>query len=331
MSCRTLTRIVVFVSLIILIVALAPTALAAPRDPSVSGAVLGSDGVAVPGATIAVNELHKGVFRWVAGLTADADGRWAYTDSPNTYRFDITAANADPESVVLSMAKDGSYSLNPTLPVYGTVAGAISTSPGGAPLAGATVEFYLRNADGTWPSDPYSSAAAAADGTYVSGTLPAGAYAVKAAAPGYVSGFLGGLAIDQATTVNVTRGGTASAVFSLAQPVPPSGSIAGVVVNGAARTPVSGAYVYLYKQNPDGTWPPTSPGWGSPTRTVNTAADGTYNSGSLPLGEYRVRFFDLHMGAQWWQYVGSFDLGTTISLTQDGEAVGGIEGWFGKP
>jgi hypothetical protein len=111
----------------------------------------------------------------------------------------------------------------------------------------------------------------------------------------------------------------------------PSASITGIVVSGVGRAPIAGANVFLYKKNADGTWPPASPGLGSPTRSLTTAADGTYASGPLPLGDYRVRFFSLHTGSQWWQYATSFDLATTISLTHDGQALGGIEGWFGKP
>lgn len=331
MSRRTLTRTAVLTGLTILLLALATTAVAAPRDPVVSGTVFGSDGVAVPGATIVVNRLNKGVFRPVVTLAANGSGLWTYTDKANTYRFDVSAPNADPASVTLTMAKDGIYTANVTLQAYGAIAGAITASPGGEPLGGATIELYRRNGDGTWPGTPYANALTAADGGYALGILPTGTYAVKASATGYISAFLGGTTIDSATKLVVTRGTTQPASFALA-PVPPAGAtISGVVVSGAARTPLSGAYVYLYKQNADGTWPPTSPGWGSPTRTVNSIADGTYTSGLLPLGNYRVRFFTTHTGSQWWQYAATVDLATPVLLTYDGETVTGIEGWYGKP
>ena len=91
------------------------------------------------------------------------------------------------------------------------------------------------------------------------------------------------------------------------------------------------AYVWFYKQNSDGTWPPTSPGWGTPTKTVFTDAAGNYNSGELPLGNYKVRFFTSMTGSQWWQYVPTVDLATIISLTTPGETLTGIDGWFNKP
>ncbi len=65
--------------------------------------------------------------------------------------------------------------------------------------------------------------------------------------------------------------------------------------------------------------------------TLNSAADGSYASGPLPLGNYRVRFFGIHTGSQWWQYVPTVDLATPVSLTYDGQALTGIEGWYGKP
>jgi hypothetical protein len=111
----------------------------------------------------------------------------------------------------------------------------------------------------------------------------------------------------------------------------PMGSISGIVVSGAARTPVSGAYIWLYKQNADGTWPATSPGWGTPTVSLYSAADGTYSTGPLPLGNYRIRFFTVHTGSQWWEYVTTFDEATTLTLSYGGQTLTGIDGWFYMP
>jgi len=115
------------------------------------------------------------------------------------------------------------------------------------------------------------------------------------------------------------------------RPAPTTGTISGVVVSGAARTPISGAFVWLYRQNPDGTWPATSPGWGSPTYSLSSAADGAWASGPIPFGNYRVRFFTVHTGSQWWQYVTTFDAATTLTLSSDNPTITGIDGWFYKP
>jgi len=111
----------------------------------------------------------------------------------------------------------------------------------------------------------------------------------------------------------------------------PMGSISGIVVSGAGRTPVSGAYIWLYKQNADGTWPATSPGWGTPTVSLYSSSDGTYSTGPLPLGNYRIRFFTMHTGSQWWEYVTTFDQATTLTLSYGGQALTGIDGWFYMP
>jgi hypothetical protein len=115
---------------------------------------------------------------------------------------------------------------------------------------------------------------------------------------------------------------------TLASPV---GSISGIVVSGAARTPIAGAYIWLYRQNSDGTWPATSPGWGTPTVSLFSASDGTYSTGPLPLGNYRIRFFTVHTGSQWWEYVTTFDQATTLTLSYGGQALTGIDGWFYMP
>jgi hypothetical protein len=111
----------------------------------------------------------------------------------------------------------------------------------------------------------------------------------------------------------------------------PTGSISGIVVSGTARTPVGGAYIWLYKQNADGTWPATSPGWGTPTVSLYSSSDGTYSTGPLPLGNYRIRFFTVHTGSQWWEYVTTFDQATTLTLSYGGQALTGIDGWFYMP
>ncbi|MDF1542362.1 MAG: carboxypeptidase-like regulatory domain-containing protein [Anaerosomatales bacterium] len=110
-----------------------------------------------------------------------------------------------------------------------------------------------------------------------------------------------------------------------------TGEISGVVVSGTARTPVANAYIWLYKQNDDGTWPATSPGWGSPTVSLYSGVDGTYSSGPLALGNYRIRFFTVHTGSQWWEYVTTFDQATTLTLSSGGQVITGIDGWFYKP
>jgi hypothetical protein len=147
-----------------------------------------------------------------------------------------------------------------------------------------------------------------------------------------VAGFYGGSTIDLATPVTLLRAVTSDASFALAPAqAEGTGSISGTVVSGASRAPMSGVYIWLYKQKADGSWPATSPGWGTPDVSLFSAADGTWTSGPVPLGNYRVRFFTIHTGSQWWQYVATFDLATTLTLSYDGQAITGIDGWFYMP
>ena len=109
------------------------------------------------------------------------------------------------------------------------------------------------------------------------------------------------------------------------------GTISGRVVSGPSATPVRSAFVWFYKQNADGTWPATSPGWGTPTFTVYSDSLGNYTSGDLPLGNYMVRFFTSMTGSQWWQYVATVDLATVVTIDTPGQTISGIDGWFYKP
>jgi hypothetical protein len=322
----------VTLALLALIVAPASALAAPPWWPVVSGTVYGTDGLAIPGATIQVSELFKGVFRPVATLTTDANGQWSYTNKDNTYRFEFSAPSADPQSHELVMARNGTYALDVTLQSYGVIAGTITDGASAAGLSGALVEIFKRDVGGTWPTTPVVTTTAGPDGSYSSGTLATGEYAVRASAEGYASAYFGGATIELATPVTVLRAVTATASFSLeAEQTEGVGAISGIVVSGASRVPMSGAYVWLYMQKPDGSWPATSPGWGTPDVSLRTASDGTWSSGPIPLGNYRVRFFTTHTGSQWWQYVTSFDQATTLTLSYDGQAITGIEGWFYMP
>jgi hypothetical protein len=322
------------VTLALLALILAPaSALAAPPWwPVVSGTVYGTDGLAIPGATIQVSELFRGAFRPVATITADANGQWSYSNKNNTYRFDFSAPSADPQSHELVMARNGTYTLDVTLHSYGVIAGTITDGASAVGLSGALVEIFKRDLGGTWSTSPILTTSTGPDGSYSSGTLATGEYAVRASAVGYTSAYFGGATIELATPVTVLRAVTAAASFSLeAEQTEAMGSISGIVVSGASRVPMSGVFIWLYKQKADGSWPATSPGWGTPDVSLFSAADGTWTSGPVPLGNYRVRFFTTHTGSQWWQYVTTFDQATTLTLSYDGQTITGIDGWFYMP
>lgn len=330
---RTIRLAIALITLLAIVTPATP-ALAAPKPTktTISGYVYGSDGIFIPGATVGVYLANKnGVYNLAATLTTDASGLWTYTGKGGTYRFDFAAPSADPQSQTLTAVEGVTYALDVTLQSYGSLAGSVFDGATALPIAGATVELYLRNPDGSWPSGASTTVSTGADGTYASGQIPAGRYVVKASASGYTSSYYGGPAPDSATVVFVRRGQAVAGIGIGLTPVSTNGSISGRVVSGALQTPMSSAYVYLYRQNADGTWPATSPGWGSPTFTVYTDTLGTYTTGPIPLGNYRVRFFTMHTGSQWWQYVPTVDLATPVSLTYGGQALAGIDGWFNKP
>lgn len=307
---------------------------AAPRDPVVSGTVYGSDGVPIPGASVTVYVLNKGVFVLMTTIATDPAGHWTFSGKANTYRFDVSAPSADPASRTLTMTKDGVYALDVTLQAYGAIGGTVTDAAAGAPINGASVDIFERNPDGSWQTTPIVSVSTGPDGAYTIGPLPATTYAVRASATGYDPSYHGGPTLELAAPVTVLRATTSSAPVELTRSAPAepdTGTISGIVVTGASRIPMSSVFVYVYQQYPDGGWSPTGPGYGNPYRTFVTGSTGLYSFEDLPLGNYRVRFFGVHTGSQWWQYVSTFDLATTLTLAYDGQTITGIEGWFNKP
>lgn len=327
---RHLRMAVVLVAMVVFLTMTAP-ALAAPQA-TVSGTVYGSDNAPIPGASVTVSLADRqGVYSVVDNLVTNASGVWTYGGKAGDYRFDFAAASSDPDTRYLTMVNKGMYTLDVTLQSYGTIAGSITDASTALALGGATVEFYKRNLDGSWPTVA-SASLVTPDGSYTSAPLPTGSYKVKAFAAGYASSYYGKSDLTEWVVVVVDRGTAANGInVALAPAAAGVATITGRVVNGLAATPMSGAYVWFYKQNADGTWPATSPGWGAPTKGVLTDTAGHYDSGDLPLGNYRVRFFTMHTGSQWWQYVPTVDLATVVPLTVSGESVTGIDGWFNKP
>lgn len=306
----------------------AAKAAAAATQVTVHGTVVEVSGPAIGGATVAVSYDNKGTYELVATLTTLADGTWTYAGKKGDYRFDFHAAGADPATVYASYPVNGVFSLTTQLQCYGAIAGTVRDAADATPLAGATVEFFAALPGGGWASAPAASVIAV-NGDYTSPQLPTGAYAVKASATDYTAAYYGG-----ATPVAVTavRAITTSGIDISLVAAPKYATITGRVVRGATATPIIGTYVWFYKQNADGTYPPTTPGWGSPTKTVTTDSAGNYSSGDLLLGTYIVRFWGGSMtGSQWWQYVTDVSLATPVQLTSAGQTVTGIEGWFSKP
>jgi len=116
--------------------------------------------------------------------------------------------------------------------------------------------------------------------------------------------------------------------MALAPLAPAMGSISGRLTN-AAGTGLHG-FVYLFKQNADGTWPPYV-GFSGFTQQVETSYDGYYTLAEVPLGTYRVRLFTTHTGSQWWLYQASYDTATSLVLDTPGQVVTGINAVYPPP
>jgi hypothetical protein len=301
---------------------------AAITQVTVNGMVAETAGPAVGGATVVVSYQTKGKYAPVATLTTASDGTWTYVGRKGSYRFEFSAAGADPLTVDATYDTNGTYALAASLQCYGEIAGTVRASASGLPIGPATVEFFAALPGGGWASVA-SAVVTAPDGAYASPQLPTGSYAVKASVAGYVSAFYGAVT---PSAVAVSRAATTPDVDVPLAAVPAYGSISGRVVRNATATPIVGTYVWFFKRNADGTYPPTSPGWGSPTVQVLTDASGNYNSGDLEQGVYKVRFWGGSMtGSQWWQYVATVDLATPVELTESSPTLTGIDGWFNKP
>jgi len=317
----TLRKLGIAVVIALVLVPLLSQAALAKVEPDVSGVVRGSDGIVIQDASIASSVLRNGVYVPVTTLTSGTNGAWSLTDKQGTYRFTFSAPSADPVTLDLVMARGGSYTLDATLPSYGSIEGSVTDAASGALISGAQVSLFRQGPGGTWPNTP-EAVVTADDGTYSRASLPCGRYLAMASADGHASTYAGGPTPDTARQFVVQRGRTVTANVALT-PLDANGTISGRVLLGADPQPMFG-YIYFYRQNADGTWPTTY------MRTVQSDiyAGGAYTSGDLPLGTYKVRFFGVHTGVQWWRNVGTMDAATPVVLDAPGEAVTDIDGWF---
>jgi len=324
------TRIVAVacVGVTLLLSATSAFAATSTKLATISSTVYGSDGLPIPEATAGLSVLRSGDYQPVATLTADAEGTVVAIVKPGSYKLDYAAPGAAPASTYLVAQKGSVYAFDVELLTFGAMSGTVRDLATGSPIENAVVQLYLRNVDSTWPSTP-TVTLSAPSGTYATGQIATGEYHVSASAPGHANGFHDSTGLGTPSTVTVSRAATATDIDVSLAAVAQTGFITGRVMNG--QYPLSSAYVFLYRQRADGTWPATSPGWGSPTVTVLTAPDGTYTSGELPLGNYKVRFFSTHYSSQWWANVLTADLATVLTLDTPGETIANIDGWYNAP
>jgi len=299
---------------------------AAAAQVTVVGAVADTSGQPVSGATVVVSLLSKGAYTQVATRTTADDGSWTYGGKTGGYRFAFSADGGTPKTVDVEYASRGTYSLATQLLCCGTLTGLVVDSGSGLPVGGAEVYVYRSPGDGSWPSAPTRSVVAP-DGRYTITDLETGVYRVEMSADGYVRAFLGGTTPQDVTVVRAASVAVPDVALELI-PVPQTASVSGRITNSSG----AGLYgfVYFFKQNADGTWPPYV-GFSGFTRQVETSYDGTYTIGDLDLGVYRVRLFTTHTGSQWWLFQPSYDTAQSLVLATPGQVVTGIDAQFPAP
>ena len=214
----------------------------------------------------------------------------AVTAAATTFVFDATAA------------ADGN--------VTGTVAKA-----GGGALDDIGVQANRYNGPGDW--EQVAATMAAADGAYDLGGLPAGSYRISfnTDSGDYVTQYYDNKStMDSADDVAVTAGATTANINAT---LAAAGHVSGTV-SKAGGGGLSGINVRVQRANGSGGWE-----WVNERQTV---ADGTYDVGSLPTGNYRIEFYASPGGGyvtQFYNNKPTIDLGDDVAVTA-GETTSGI-------
>ncbi len=186
----------------------------------------------------------------VTGNTADVSTHSA-TTSGRYVRLNITkpTGNTDNSARIYEFEVYGQAGSPPPPAV---VAGTVTSSADGTPIAGATVTV----------SGTALTATTAADGTYSFPNVPTGSRTITASKTGFAT---------KSTTVNVTSGTTTTVNIALDPPPLPAG-VAGAVTSSAGGAPIAGATVTVS---------------GTPL-IATTAANGSYSFPDVPTGSHTI-------------------------------------------
>lgn len=258
--------------------------------PTISGRVtIASSGSGLAGIDLDVFDVATGDSITVTGGASGTGGNYTMTlpaagtyivraDPGRTdglvdqyYPDSFLASGATPLTVTDSSALTG---INFALPVGVVVSGRVTAS-GGSGLDDVDMDIYAS----TGELLSGVTARTAGGGFYDLGALPPGSYFVRANPDPaldqfFVTTYFGGSPSQSGSTpVNVAGGNVANINIAL----PPGGSIAGRVTD-AGGTPLTGLDIDVY----DAT------GTRQAANAV-TGADGTYDIGGFPAGQYRLR------------------------------------------
>ncbi|MEJ7576512.1 MAG: carboxypeptidase regulatory-like domain-containing protein [Pyrinomonadaceae bacterium] len=230
---------------------------------AVSGVVLSTSGVPLPGATVTFRDTLTGA---TLVATSNSSGAYLFSGVPVTSAGTVTAqAPGLMASVPLPVAVIAGTTVtlpNITLtpmPTTGSVSGVVVRSATGLPISGATATYI----------DPITStnatAMTGAGGTFLIINLPVSSTGtVTVTAPGSQAS----APIPAPVIAGMT---TALPTITLVPNTTPTGTVSGVVVNSSTGLPISGATVTY-----------TDPVTGV-TATITTAPNGTYAFARLPV------------------------------------------------
>lgn len=197
------------------------------------------------------------------------------------------------------------------MPSGGVIAGTVTSSTGGTPLAGIDFDVY----DMAGVRQPFN-AASALDGTYLFGALPAGQYVLRAD-PTIEQGhariyYNGAPAFAGGTAITVTAGATTPNVNFV---LPAAGSIAGTITRASDGQPLADVDLDCFD----------SAGVRVDLTTRSDAA-GVYRIGPLPVGSYFLRADPAPTGGYLVEYHPNVrDLATAAAIAVSaGTETGGI-------
>lgn len=256
----------------------------AGADGGLSGTVTdGVGGAGVLNANVAVLDTSN---RFLYNDLTDAAGFYDLTNrlATGNYKIRVRAPgfvtqyyNGKPSVGTADLLAIGTanVAVNVALVRGGTVRGQVTNAATGAPLAGATVEFFDA-ATGAIIEGGYGTAT---DGTYTTdGRVPAGTYKVRARLPGFIHTFhAAGVDLRTATSVTVTAEGTVTGVDVA---MPPGGTLSGRVRQQGTLTPIAGATVSVSRLAAN-----TFQG----VFTVTTDSSGNWTIQGLRDGDWWVR------------------------------------------
>jgi len=251
---------------------------------------------------------------WGDSITStDANGR--YRSGPlaaGTYQVWFTSDNGQYQtrSAQASVTNEQETpGIDAALIELGYITGRVTEETTGKPLPGIQVRCYSAHVVSYWRCGNITDA----DGFYKTPYLVSGAYWLQFVDP---KGQYATEVYDNATSLEagtdiIVSDNQTTTDINAALTEKERNRISGIVTDQETGAPLSGIKVDLWQQN--------GQNW-SKLRSVTTATDGSYDSGKLVDGVYRVGFSDPsgHYQSEYYDNVGTLGSGTDINATGGG-------------